>query len=35
MEIQNRRNCSKFNGCNPLRKGIGLIPLMPAIAYFA
>ncbi len=35
MYIQNRRDCSKFNGCSPLQIRIGLISLKPAIAYFA
>lgn len=34
MYIQNRRNSSKFNGCSPLKRLIGLTGLNPAIAYF-
>lgn len=33
MNIQNRRNSNKFNGCSPLQIRNGLIGLKPAIAY--
>lgn len=35
MYIQNRRDCSNFKGCSPLKNCNGLISLKPAIAYFA
>ena len=35
MYIQNRLDCSKFNGCSPLQNCNCLISLKPAIAYFA
>jgi len=33
MYIANRRESSKFNGCNPLQLHLGLIGLKHAIAY--
>ncbi|RZT95597.1 hypothetical protein EV201_0220 [Ancylomarina subtilis] len=33
MYIANRRDSSKFNGCSPLQRHIGLIGLKSAIAY--
>lgn len=35
MYIQNRRDSSKSNGCNPLQLLNGLIGLKPEIAYIA
>ena len=35
MHIQNRRDSSKFKGCNPLQLLCNLTANFPAIAYFA